>query len=104
MWDRYSRLAVKLIFGAWVTTNVSQRMVRRLVQLPAQVTFNLSQLGPVPDAVLFWPNPLAMCYHAVRHECDGTRDVDPIGRDRRRHSGPNHWRRPGRRAATGRSL
>ena len=29
----------------WVTTNVSQRIVRHLVQLPAPVTFNLSQLA-----------------------------------------------------------
>ncbi len=33
------------MFGAWVTTNVSQRIVGLLVQLPAPVTFNMSQLG-----------------------------------------------------------
>ena len=42
---RDSRLAVKLMFGAWVTTNVSQRIGRPLVHLPLPVTFNLSQLG-----------------------------------------------------------
>jgi len=34
------------MFGAWVTTNVSQRIVRRPVHRPAPVTFNLSQLAP----------------------------------------------------------
>ncbi len=33
------------MFGAWVTTNVSQRIVGLLVQLPAPVTFNMSQLA-----------------------------------------------------------
>jgi hypothetical protein len=33
------------MFVAWVTTNLSQRRVGRLVQLPAPVTFILSQLG-----------------------------------------------------------
>src|SRR5262245_40094946 len=33
------------MFVAWVTTNLSQRIVGRLVQLPAPVTFILSQLG-----------------------------------------------------------
>src|SRR5690242_3549689 len=42
---RASRLADKLILGAWVTTNVSQRISRLLVHLPVPVTFNLSQLG-----------------------------------------------------------
>ena len=41
---RASRLAERLMFGAWVTTNVSQRIVGLLVQLPAPVTFNMSQL------------------------------------------------------------
>src|SRR5437016_12946949 len=40
-----SRLADELIFGAWVTTNVSQRISRPLVHLPVPVTFNMSQLG-----------------------------------------------------------
>ncbi len=40
-----SRLADRLMFVTGVTTNVSQRMVRRPVQLPAPVTFNMSQLG-----------------------------------------------------------
>ncbi len=35
------------MFGAWVTTNVSQRIVGLLVQLPAPVTFNMSQLGVI---------------------------------------------------------
>ncbi len=34
------------MFGAWVTTNLSQRIVGPLVQLPAPVTFNVSQLAP----------------------------------------------------------
>src|SRR5262245_43257916 len=33
------------MFVAWVTTNLSQRIVGRLVQLPAPVTFILSQLA-----------------------------------------------------------
>lgn len=33
------------MFGAWVTTDVGQRIVRRPAQLPAPVKFNLSQLG-----------------------------------------------------------
>ena len=33
------------MFVMGVTTNVSQRIVRRPVQLPAPVTFNMSQLG-----------------------------------------------------------
>jgi prepilin-type N-terminal cleavage/methylation domain-containing protein/prepilin-type processing-associated H-X9-DG protein len=33
------------MFGVWVTTNVSQRIDRHPVHRPAQVTFNLSQLG-----------------------------------------------------------
>ena len=33
------------MFGAGVTTNVSQRIGRPLVHHPAPVTFNLSQLG-----------------------------------------------------------
>src|SRR5262245_39658510 len=43
---RASRLADKLISGAWVTTIMSQRIGRPLVYLPLPVTFNLSQLAP----------------------------------------------------------
>jgi len=38
-------LADKLIFKASVTMNMSQRIGRPLVHLPAPVTFNVSQLG-----------------------------------------------------------
>ena len=41
-----SRLADKLMFGIWVTTNMSQRIGRPLVHLPAPVTFNMSQFAP----------------------------------------------------------
>src|ERR1039458_4224106 len=43
---RDSRLADRLMFVVSVTTNLSQRIAGRLVQLPAPVTFILSQLGP----------------------------------------------------------
>ena len=43
-----SRLADKLMFAIWVTTIMSQRISRLLVLLPASVTFNMSQLAPVP--------------------------------------------------------
>src|ERR1035438_519110 len=42
---RDSRLADRLMFVVSVTTNLSQRIAGRLVQLPAPVTFILSQLG-----------------------------------------------------------
>src|ERR1035441_5106417 len=42
---RGSRLADRLMFVVSVTTNLSQRIAGRLVQLPAPVTFILSQLG-----------------------------------------------------------
>src|SRR5712675_3300415 len=42
---RASRLADRLMFGASVTTNMSQRIGRPLVHLPVRVTFNVSQLG-----------------------------------------------------------
>jgi RNA polymerase sigma-70 factor, ECF subfamily len=42
---RASRLAERLMFGTWVTTNMSQRIGRPLVHLPPTVTFNTSQLG-----------------------------------------------------------
>src|SRR5260221_4855408 len=45
MRTRDSRLANKLMFGAWVTTNMSQRIGRPLVHLPVPVTFNMSQLA-----------------------------------------------------------
>src|SRR5256885_15750921 len=45
---RASRLADKLILGAWVTTNVSQRISRLLLHLPLPLTFNLSQLASWP--------------------------------------------------------
>ena len=45
---RDSRLADKLMFGIWVATNMSQRIGRPLVHLPAPVTFNVSQLGVAP--------------------------------------------------------
>ena len=41
----YSRLLGRLMFVAWVTTNLSQRRAKPLVQLPASVTFILSQHG-----------------------------------------------------------
>src|ERR1022692_1512113 len=44
---RDSRLADRLMFVVSVTTNLSQRIAGRLVQLPAPVTFILSQLAPV---------------------------------------------------------
>jgi hypothetical protein len=37
----------QIMFGAWVTTNLSQRTGKPLVYLPAQVTFILSQLGTI---------------------------------------------------------
>src|SRR5438445_1221188 len=40
-----SRLADRLMFVTWVTTNTSQRIGRLLVHLPVPVTFNLSQLA-----------------------------------------------------------
>src|SRR6185503_6144440 len=40
-----SRLAERLMFVAWVTTNLSQRIGGRPVHHPAPVTFILSQLG-----------------------------------------------------------
>src|SRR5689334_4607119 len=43
---RASRLADRLMSGASVTTNVSQRISRPLVHLPVPVTFNMSQLAP----------------------------------------------------------
>src|ERR1035438_6418726 len=42
---RDSRLADRLMFVVSVTTNLSQRIAGRLVQLPAPVTFILSQLA-----------------------------------------------------------
>src|SRR6476469_7447496 len=53
---RASRLADKLILGAWVTTNVSQRISRPLVHLPVPVTFNLSQLAAplMSDHSILW--------------------------------------------------
>src|ERR1039458_4560741 len=43
---RASRLADRLMFRIWVTTNRSQRISGPLVHLPAPVTFNMSQLAP----------------------------------------------------------
>src|ERR1017187_4987255 len=42
---RDSRLADRLMFVVSVTTNLSQRIAGRLVQLPAPITFILSQLA-----------------------------------------------------------
>src|ERR1041385_7586226 len=56
---RDSRLADRLMFVSWVTTNMSQRIGRRPVHLPVPVTFNLSQL----DRALWRPalhSPLAL--------------------------------------------
>jgi hypothetical protein len=48
------------MFVMGVTTNVSQRIVRRPVQLPAPVTFNMSQLArqaPSLSCFAVWLNP-----------------------------------------------
>ncbi|MGA9453078.1 MAG: PEP-CTERM sorting domain-containing protein, partial [Verrucomicrobiia bacterium] len=42
---KYSRLLGRLMFVAWVTTILSQRRAKPLVQLPVPVTFILSQHG-----------------------------------------------------------
>src|SRR6266566_8987649 len=50
-----SRLADRLMFVTWVTTNMSQRIGRPPVHLPVPVTFNLSQLGNEPAAEIGLP-------------------------------------------------
>src|ERR1035441_1733501 len=57
---RDSRLADRLMFVVSVTTNLSQRIAGRLVQLPAPVTFILSQLGSRHDAH-FYSTSLTVC-------------------------------------------
>src|SRR5438309_10237056 len=59
---RASRLAVRLMFGASVTTNVSQRIGRPLVHLPVPVTFNLSQLGSSDTAKNSFDSPAGSTY------------------------------------------
>src|SRR5687768_1148682 len=51
---RYSRLEDRLMFVAWVTMNMSQRIAER----PAPVTFNLSQCGWQVKAACACRSPL----------------------------------------------
>src|SRR6185436_3904149 len=51
-----SRLAERLMFVAWVTTNLSQRIGGRPVHHPAPVTFILSQLGVLEAKSFPWTN------------------------------------------------
>src|SRR5580765_2624599 len=69
---RASRLADKLILGAWVTTNVSQRISRPLVHLPVPVTFNLSQLAIASTSLFNLTGGSKIgVFHAHSRNCSG---------------------------------